>query len=111
MLDVHLKKLRKDGLLKSVHHKDAITEDDSTKLLADFPQKSDLVTLTVTVRFYMTCHLCLQATEHQALMNVFDIDKKIDEGGRAYLTLSTSYASKNYQLGLPAIQTLLLLTG
>ena len=98
-LDAHLKHLKRSGFTKPTVHKDALTDADFGKLMAYFDEEvHDPVRLTEKAWFFISFHFCLRGREMQALMRTSDLEIQ-EENGSEVITLSTSFATKDYQGG------------
>ena len=100
-LDARLKNLKRSGFCQPAKHKPALSDSDLTKLITYFNEEgTDPIRLTKKVWFYVAYHFCLRGREIQALMHTSDLEIKKDENQKEFVSLSTSFATKNYQVGL-----------
>lgn len=102
VLNATLKKKKAEGDEPLVQHKDAITEEDRTRLEVYFDDvltSNDPVKLTQYIWYHMTLHFGLRGREVQARMKKTDIEFRADETGE-FVVLTRDFCSKNCQGGI-----------
>ena len=97
VFDGVLKRLKREGKLRPIKHKDPISDPDLRKINYTFGTKKDPVTLLQQVWFFVTLHFGLRAREVQASMRKGDLVLCRDANGKEYFTLSTDFVTKNHQ--------------
>ena len=100
VLDARLKKLKREGNLPAVRHKETITRGDFHSIMQYFGAHDGPVPLTEYVWFVLTYHFCLRGSESQAQLRVEDLQERTSDSGEAYYTLATAYKTKTDQGGL-----------
>ncbi|XP_065197698.1 uncharacterized protein LOC135829222 [Sycon ciliatum] len=99
-LDGVLKKLKREGELRPVNHKDYITDDDFKKLKDKFLRCKEPEVLVMEVWFYMTYHFALRGREIQRQVKKTDLVLKKDDNGDEYFLLNVDLTSKNHPGGI-----------
>ena len=66
VFDGVLKRLKREGLLKPVKHKDFILDDDTGKIMHPFNRTNDTITLLHQVWFFLMLHFGFRGREVQA---------------------------------------------
>ena len=94
-----IKKLRREGEMNPIAHKDIITDADYTKIKYLFDHRKDARCLIQQVWFYITLHFGIRGRELQCLFRKDDLVFHTDEHGAKYVKLGTDFAQKNHQLG------------
>ena len=98
-LNAFIKKMKQDGNLKEVNHKDAIYHEDQTKLNSYFlaNYETDPITLAEMVWFPITKQFCLRGREFQSdtCAEVFEVCHDTEFG--EYIRMKNSMKSKNHQ--------------
>ena len=97
--DGMIKKLKREGGMSHIAHKDIITDTDMGKINYLFETKKDAKCLIQQVWFYVTMHFGIRERELQCNTRKKDLVFLKDDNGDDYIKLGTDFAQKNHQLG------------
>eukprot|EP00117_Sycon_ciliatum_P022438 scpid99806/ scgid19360/ len=96
--DGMIKKLKREGGMNPIAHKDIITDTDMYKITYLFDTKKDAKCLIQQVWSYVTMHFGIRGRELQCNMRKQDLLILKDSNGQEYIQLATDFAQKNHQL-------------